>query len=188
MSKNNNESVSTIISIVVKYNRMKEYELWLTKIKSVLQQQKGFLGVEIIRPADITAPEYFILLRFENAMNLEEWRSSKVLAGLKNESKNFIVNTHKGESQYGTEMFFSRPLSNFYYPRPPFWKQVIVGIITVYPLILISSNLLGPITKNLLQPIALFLSICVVSPIMIFAMPKVSKLLKHWLYPVKNNI
>ena len=121
-------------------------------------------------------------------MDLETWRSSKILANLRNESEEFIVKTHRGEPQYGTGMFFSRPLSNFYYPRPPFWKQIIVGVITVYPLIFISSTLLRPIVKNLPQPIALFLSICVVSPIMIFAMPRVSKLFKNWLYPIENKL
>lgn len=182
------QPVTTIFSIVVKYYHQEEYDLWLKKTKTVLQKQKGFLGLEVIRPTDITAPEYFIVLRFENVIDLEMWMDSNTLAELKKESEKFVVNTHRGEYQYGTEMFFSRPLSHVYYPKPPYWKQVFVGMLTVYPLLLIVSNVLKPIVKDLPQMLSLFLSICVVSPIMVYVLPKVSILFKNWLYPKKDRM
>jgi len=170
--------------VIVKYNRVSEYEQWLQKIEAALVRQNGFLAIEVIRPADITAPEYFILLRFETLVDLENWKTSEVLAELKKESKEFIVKVQTGERQFGTEMFFSRPISNIYYPKPPFWKQAVVGIITVYPLITLSSAILNPIFNNLPQALGMFFTICIMSPIMIVAMPKVSVLFKKWLYPV----
>ena len=79
-------------------------------------------------------------------------------------------------------MFFSPPMIDVSRTKPPFWKQVIIGIITVYPLIYMSSILLKPLVSNFSQPIALFLSICTVSPLMIVALPRGSKLFKLWLY------
>ncbi len=184
MIDSKNQHISEILTVVVKYNRLVEYEQWLEKAKKVLEQQKGFVGIEVIRPADITIPEYFILLRFESLTDLEAWKDSDALDELKKESQEFVVNVHRGERQYGTEMLFSRPISNIYYPKPPFWKQAIIGIFTVYPIIMLSSLILSPLFKDLPQALGMFITICIMSPIMIVTMPKVSVLFKKWLYPI----
>lgn len=171
------------MSVVVKVDSMAAYERWLKKVETALTEQKGFVGIEVIRPADRTAPEYFILLRFATLPDLEAWKSSAVLEDLRQESRDFVVHVEIGERQYGTEMFFSRPLSNIYYPRPPFRKQALIGIATVYPLILLSGALLRPLLQNLPASLNTFLTICVMAPIMITVMPKVSMLFKNWLYP-----
>jgi len=184
MNDSKEQHISEILTVIVKYNRLAEYEQWLEKTKKVLKQQKGFVGIEVIRPADITTPEYFILLRFETLADLEAWKNSKVLEELKKESQEFVVNVHRGNLQYGTEMLFSRPISNIYYPRPPFWKQAVVGVITVYPIIILSSSILNPLFKNFPQALGMFFTICIVSPILIVVMPKISMLFKKWLYPI----
>ncbi len=184
MIDSKNQHISEILTVVVKYNRLGEYEKWLEKAKKVLVHQKGFVGIEVIRPSDITTPEYFVLLRFESLADLEAWKNSEELKELKNESREFVINVHRGEQQYGTEMLFSRPISNIYYPKPPFWKQATVGIMTVYPLIILSSTILNPIFKGLPQALGMFFTICIMSPIMIVVMPKVSMLFKKWLYPI----
>ena len=186
MADKDQQQVSEILSVVVKYDRMAEYEQWMKKVEVALSQQNGFLGREVIRPSDITVPEYFILLRFATLADLEAWKNSTVLEELRKECHDFVVNVHRGEPQFGTEMLFSRPVSNIYYPKPPFWKQAIIGIITVYPLILLSSSILKPIFQNLPQALAMFFTICIMSPIMIILMPRVSVLFKNWLYPVKK--
>ncbi len=179
------QQVSEILSVIVKYDKMKEYELWLKKIELALAKQNGFIAIEVIRPSDVSAPEYFILQRFESLEDLESWKNSEVLTKLKNESHEFIVKVQFGERQYGTEMFFSRPLGNIYYPKPPFWKQAIVGIITVYPIIILSSTILNPLFNDLPKALSMFFTICIMSPIMITVMPKVSIMFKKWLYPIK---
>jgi len=62
MTDQKQQQVSEILTVIVKYNRLAEYEQWLKKTEGALAQQKGFLGIEVIRPPDITAPEYFMLL------------------------------------------------------------------------------------------------------------------------------
>ncbi len=79
MTDQKQQQVSEILTVIVKYNRLAEYERWLQKTEVALAQQNGFLGIEVIRPSDITAPEYFILLRFETLIDLETWKNSKVL-------------------------------------------------------------------------------------------------------------
>jgi len=185
MTNQKENQVREILTVIVKYNRIAEYEQWLRKIEAALARQKGFLRIEVIRPSDITAPEYFILLRFETLVDLEAWKNSKVLEELKKESIDFVVKVQIGDRQYGCEMFFSRPISNIYYPKPPFWKQALIGIFTVYPLIILSSAILNPIFQNLPQAIGMFFTICIMSPTMIVTMPRVSILFKKWLYPVK---
>ena len=69
-------------------------------------------------------------------------------------------------------------------PKPPFWKQVFVTIITVYPLILgaeLFLNFLFPM--HLLEPkISIFFIVVIVATLMVYpVMPFVNKLLGNWL-------
>ena len=174
--------VSEILSVVVKHDRIAEFDQWMKKVEAALAAQKGFLGREVIRPANELAPEYFILLRFETLADLDAWKNSTVLVELREEIRELIVNVHVGEQQYGTELLFSRPVSNVYYPKPPFWKQVVIGVLVVYPIVLASGAILNPLISGLPRSLGMFFSICLVSPIMITVMPKVSMFFRSWLY------
>lgn len=77
--------VCEIFSVAVKLNSTAAYEGWLKKVEVALTQQKGFAGIEVIRPANRAAQEYLILLRFATLPDLEAgrvpqswrtWRSS----------------------------------------------------------------------------------------------------------------
>lgn len=175
--------VSELLSMVVKPDCLKEFEQWHQTVVTVLNQQQGFVGSELIRPADISAPEYFIIIKFNKLADLERWKKSDEYTQIKQATEQLVINVMIGEKQFGTEMLFSRPLNNIYYPKPAFWKQAVISVITVYPLVLLSIKLIGPFTKALPLSLALLISICIVSPIMVFIMPNVSKLFYKWLYP-----
>ena len=173
---------SSVLTVTVKPDQMAAYEKWLKGIKSILEQQEGFLGIDVLRPPNQANPAYYLLIRFTRKDLLDRWRNSKQFATLRKQSEVFITKVERGEQQFGTEMFFDRPVSNIYYPKPPYWKQAVLGICTVYPVILTANILLRPLIQDLPPLLGLFFMVCIVSPSLIFLMPRVSQLFKFWLY------
>jgi len=68
--------------------------------------------------------------------------------------------------------------------EPPFWKCVIIGVICVYPLILLLRLALAPVTGGLPWGVALLPNVIVLSTLLTYpVIPWVTRLLRPWLYP-----
>ena len=68
--------------------------------------------------------------------------------------------------------------------RPPYWKQVVVSIVAVYPLILLVGFVLGLVPGYAALPtsIAILISSVFVSMLMVWPMlPALTKALRNWL-------
>lgn len=175
--------------MVIKPGKIKAFEEWHNEVKQILAKQEGYLSTELIRPSDKqTAPEYFILVRFKSMKALDAWKHSTAFSSVKEKSKEFVINTMVGERQTGVEMFFSRPLNNIYYPKPPLWKQIIAGTLAIYPIILVSNMVFGPLVSGIKPPqLAMFVSLILSAPLFIFILPIISGLFKNWLYPKERD-
>ncbi|PSN11398.1 antibiotic biosynthesis monooxygenase, partial [filamentous cyanobacterium CCT1] len=64
------------------------------------------------------------------------------------------------------------------------YKQVVLGVLAVYPLILLANTLLGPLLVGLPPLLALLISVIFVSALLTYpVLPWLSKGLGFWLYP-----
>ncbi len=82
------------------------------------------------------------------------------------------------------EPWFDRPGIPQRLKEPPIWKQVFIGVICVYPLILLLNLVLAPLTGGLPSKFALLLNVVFLSTLLAYpVMPWVTGLLKTWLYP-----
>lgn len=69
-------------------------------------------------------------------------------------------------------------------PPPPYSKQVVLGVLAVYPLILLANALLGLLLGGLPPLLGLFILVVFVSALLTYpVMPWLSKGLGFWLYP-----
>jgi antibiotic biosynthesis monooxygenase (ABM) superfamily enzyme len=69
-------------------------------------------------------------------------------------------------------------------PEPPYYKQVIIGVITVYPVILLSNLLVAPFLQGLHPLLSLLISVTFISALLSYpVMPYATKILAFWLYP-----
>ncbi len=59
-----------------------------------------------------------------------------------------------------------------------------MGILAVYPLILITNIIIGPLLEDLPQLLGLFISVVAISALLTYpVMPLLTRLLGFWLYP-----
>ena len=104
-------------------------------------------------------------------------------------SQEFISKRSQQHQPNGLELWFTLPKSNLENLKEPLYhKQVIIGVITVYPLILLSNLLLTPFLQGLPALISLLISVIFVSALLTYpVMPYLTKILAFWLYPSKSK-
>jgi antibiotic biosynthesis monooxygenase (ABM) superfamily enzyme len=184
-----NTPITLVISEVVDPDRVHEYEAWAKGINSAVQQFPGFLGVQVIRPRDHMHPEYVIIVKFDNYNNYRQWRSSATYHDWISCSRDLITTRSYQQLPNGIELWFSLPnRSTHSHPEPPFYKKVVLGVLSVYPLILLANALLGKILSGLPDLLSLLISVTFVSALLTYpVMPWLTKLLQFWLYPSSRS-
>ena len=186
MAKDNlrNEPVTMMFTERVKLDKTDDYEAWSSGVLGSVRQFTGFLGADVIRPEESSLQEYITLVRFDTCLNLKAWRDSASLADWQQKLPELLIgNPHKQEAS-GLELWFDRPDTPQKLKEPPFWKQVIVGVICVYPLVLLLNLLLGPPMDGFPRETAILVNVVILSSLLTYpVMPWVTRYLRAWLYP-----
>ncbi len=175
-----------IVSIMV-YNRIKtehqkEYEDWQKRINKELEKHNGFIGISSKQLSE-TKGEYFTIFQFDSQENLNKWQATDTLKIYLDELKNYTEIDSKVSQHEGLEIFFGEKEEDGM--NTPFYKKVILGVIAVYPLIILIDRLyywLVPGAENIPFELGLFFQVIVISTLMTYPMmPLLGKLLKKWL-------
>ena len=179
------DPITLVISEVVEPNLIEEYEAWTKGINQSAQKFEGFMGVEVIRPRDHQYPEYVVIVKFDNYAHCKNWLASPVYQNWMLKSNEFISKRSQQYQAHGLELWFTLPKSKSENPmEPPYYKQIIIGVITVYPLILLSNLLIAPFLQGLPALLSLLISVIFVSTLLAYpVMPYLTKILAFWLYP-----
>ncbi|MEM6839770.1 MAG: antibiotic biosynthesis monooxygenase [Cyanobacteria bacterium P01_C01_bin.120] len=177
------EPVTLVVSEIVKPRAIPAYEDWCQGISLATQQFEGFLGVDIIRPRDVHHSEYVVIVRFQTYEHLRRWlKSPSYRSWIKKGSQFFIA------KRQGTDLWFQLPPLNAagvaVLSDPPYYKKVVLGVMAVYPLILLANVVLDPMLTKLPPLMGLFFSVILVSALLTYpVMPYLSKAMNFWLYP-----
>ena len=175
------QGVTLVITERVQHSKVEEYESWARGVHDLLGQHPGFLGLNVLRDRSGPVPEYITLLRFVSQEALEDWRhSSGYQAALRDLPRFTACEVHYREAS-GLEAWFDRPAGT---PAPPLWKNVLVGFVGVYPLILLFTWLTGFFTGHwpwwaAILPSAFLATLFLNWPVL----PLLSRVLRRWLYP-----
>jgi len=184
------DPITLVISEVVEPNRIDEYEAWTKGINHAARQFAGFIGVDVIRPRDHQYPEYVLIVKFDNYEHCKNWLTSSVYHNWMLKSEEFIAKRSQQHLPNGLELWFTLPKSSSLTSpnQPAYYKQVIVGVITVYPLILLAKLVLNPFLNGLPDLLSLFISVIFVSALLNYpVMPYLTQILNFWLYPSRSK-
>jgi antibiotic biosynthesis monooxygenase (ABM) superfamily enzyme len=179
------DPITMVISEIVEPDQIQAYEVWAKGINHAAQQFDGFLGVEVIRPRDHAHPEYVVIVKFDNYRHFRNWSTSPEYQRWIDKSRNLIAARSHQELPTGIELWFNLPNQlKRKIPQAAYYKSVIVGVIAVYPLILLANVLLGPLLNPLPSLLGLLISVTFVSALLTYpVMPWLTTLLSGWLYP-----
>ena len=180
--------ITLVISEVIDPSQIPAYEAWTKGINHDASQFEGFLGVEVIRPRDHDHPEYVVIVKFDTYGHLRRWLISPTYRAWIEQSYGLIAARSQQHLPNGLELWFTLPKRRLemrsHLSNPPYYKKVVLGVLAVYPLILLADWLLEPLLAGLPSLLALLISVVFVSALLTYpVMPWLSKVLEFWLYP-----
>jgi antibiotic biosynthesis monooxygenase (ABM) superfamily enzyme len=158
------------------------YEEFLEGIIGAASRFPGHLGVEVFRPAG-PGGEYRIVYRFDSADHLRAWRDSPGHQAWLERAEPHVIGPMRTNIVTGLESWFTLP-SQPGAPPPPPYKMALLTWITIFPLITGIVVAAGPLVEDLPVVLRLGITTAVAVPLMTWVvMPRVTRLLRGWLYP-----
>src|SRR5688572_7223268 len=182
-----NDPVTGIVTRKAKKEKIRGCEEWMDGIVHEAMKFEGHMGANIIRPADLSNPEYVIIFRFSTYENLTKWEKSEIRSEWLKKSTDVTEGEPIVEKQTGLEFWFtphSRTRSSSVQATtpPPRYKMamVVTGIIFV----LINSLIpqIRQVTIELPVLLSTFVGVLIMVLLMTYViMPSVTRLLGPWL-------
>lgn len=183
------DPVTLVISEVIEPSRIEEYEAWTKGINQDAKRFEGFLGVDVIRPRDHGYPEYVVIVKFDTYVHLRNWLASPTYYAWMEKSYGLIAARTHQQLPSGMELWFTLPAARTAkhaqaaHAQPDYYKKVVLGVLAVYPLILLANATIGPLLKGLPFLLSLLVSVTFVSALLTYpVMPWLTKVLEPWLY------
>lgn len=173
-------SVTEVIVTEVNPEKQKAYQTWSAKIHRVEAAFPGFRGVYIQSPGSTKGRHWITLLQFDTMKNLDRWLQSPERKKMLAESKALIssLETHRVISPYAG--WFASIASTG--ELPSVWKQTMLVLLVLFPIVMLELKILSPLTKNLDVSLATFIGNALsVSLIAFPMMPIAIKFLGWWL-------
>jgi antibiotic biosynthesis monooxygenase (ABM) superfamily enzyme len=175
--------VTTTVTRRIKPGHETAYEAFLEGIIAAASRFPGHLGVEVFRPATAAAGEYRIVYRFDTAGHLRRWLDSDEHADWLQRAEPHVAGPMRTEFLTGLESWFTLPEQPGL-PAPPPYKMAILTWATIFPLITLVVVVLTPLIRTLPLVVRLGITTLATVPLMTWVvMPRVTRLLRRWLYP-----
>jgi antibiotic biosynthesis monooxygenase (ABM) superfamily enzyme len=159
------------------------YEQFLEGIISAASEFPGHLGVEVFRPQSATGGEYHTVYRFDTEEHLRAWLDSDEHAAWLGRAEPHVIGPVRTSFVTGLETWFTLPDQPGAIP-PPRYKMALLTWITIFPLITVIVAVTGPLLEDLPPAARLAITTGLAVPLMTWVvMPRVTRLLRGWLYP-----
>jgi len=174
--------VTTTVTRHVKPGHETFYEQFLEGIISAARQFPGHLGVDVFRPQSGATGEYRTVYRFDTPEHLRAWLDSEQRAAWLAHAEPHVIGPMRTSFVTGLESWFTLPGQPG--AAPPPYKMALLTWITIFPLISAIVAMTGPLLEELPSVLRLGITTALTVPLMTWVvMPRVTRLLRRWLYP-----
>ncbi len=175
--------VTATVTRRVKPGHEAGYEEFLAGISGAAKAFPGYLGEEVFRPAGGAGGEYRIVYRFDSPAHLRGWLESSERAAWLERAEPHVAGPMRTQFLTGLESWFTLPTQPGA-PAPPPYKMAILTWVTIFPLITLVVVVSAPLIGSLpLIPRLAITTLVTVSLMTWVVMPRVTRLLRRWLYP-----
>lgn len=179
------QNATVVISHRVREGLQGDYEKWLGEIVPVSKTYTGHVDVTVIRPVPGASERYTVIVRFDSREHLTAWLNSPERKTLIERARPLLVEDDKYEIQSGLDFWFTPEGSKAKVPTR--WKQSLVTWSAIYPLVLITPLILGPVFRFLGVVDNHYLKTLLVTGAVVLlmvyvVMPNYTKLVHRWLF------
>ena len=181
------QPVTVSITRIVEPENEEQMLAWLRAGAELSERFDGFLGSGWVRPSE-SSTQWHVLYRFSGSAALEAWESSEQRAWWLGAAQGLVGESHV-EKRTGIEGWFDEPTTTDVKdlrpapPPPPRWKQMCVIFVVFFPLSVLSNYAAREWLGDVVLPLRVLISVCVLSPIMVyFGLPWATKAFHKWLH------
>ncbi len=133
----------------------KAYREWIAKIHQAEAKFPGFRGVYMQSPGQSGGVNWITLLQFDTPEHLDFWLNSQERQKVLSEAKPLIssLESHRMISPYaGWFASLAKGLQ-----LPPVWKQTMIVLLVLYPIVMLELKYLSPLTAGLNSSVGTFI-------------------------------
>ena len=179
--------VSAVISTRIKPGQEDAYLEWGRRIAEAQAKSPGFQGYRREPPVPGVQDDWLTILRFDSETNLQTWLDLPERKKLLDELEAFTEECHTRIVRTGFDQWFEVPGA----APPPWWKQNMVVLLVLYPLVfLLNEWLQKPILVGIFGLpywAFLFVNNAVSVVLLSLILPWVSRRLGWWLSPADHD-
>lgn len=182
MSSPSSDPVTVVVTRRVRPGREAAYEAWLSRLIDATRALPGFRGVDILRPP-AGGHEYTALYRFDSVADLQGFEQSELRRRALAEVGDLVEADAVLRTMTGLEFWFDPPPGTVV-AQPSRLRMAIVMIVLVWTLVIILGRAVNWAMPGTVFELRLLVTITVEVMLLTFViMPRVTRLLAHWIYP-----
>ena len=180
------DMVTEIITVSVKPGMEEAYREWVDRIRQMEARFPGYQGLQLQPPIPGLQDDWVSLLRFDTSEHLNAWLESDARHAALREVEPFI---DQREQQVATA--FSGWFTFGDVPgqqAPPNWKQAMVVLLTLFPVVMLELLYLSPLLRSLNLSVATFIgNLFSVAALTWLLVPWANRAFDWWLRPTPKN-
>jgi antibiotic biosynthesis monooxygenase (ABM) superfamily enzyme len=170
-------TASSVFAYRIRRDGEAGFQDWRRRILEQVRTWKGFLGTESFDTLDSSHPEFVVVVRFDSRSNLDAWLRSDVRKSFMDEVKRHVHHYSLRSIGSGFEGWFDNGKT-----PPARWRQAMVILTALFPVIMIVRQMLMPVFAVLPMPVAFLILLSVDLAVLTYAvMPLFTRLMDFWL-------
>jgi antibiotic biosynthesis monooxygenase (ABM) superfamily enzyme len=178
--------VTEVFTTRVKPDKVGDYQEWAARIHKAEAQFPGYRGGYLQPPVSANQPYWTSLVRFATAEQLDKWLNSDERRELLRDHDALVSSWESHHLPSAFAGWF--PADQASGASPPAWKESMVVMLVLFPLVMLELRLLHPLLGGLNRALAVFIEIAVSVVLTTWPfVPLAISGLKWWLLPSKQK-
>jgi antibiotic biosynthesis monooxygenase (ABM) superfamily enzyme len=178
------DMVTEVITVSVKPGMEEAYHAWVDRIRQMEGRFPGYRGLQLQPPIHGLQDDWVSLLRFDTSEHLNAWLESDARRAALQEVELFI---DQREQQVATAFSGWFTFGDTPGQVPPNWKQAMVVLLALFPVVMIELLYLSPLLQSLNLSVATFIgNLLSVAALTWALVPWANRAFGWWLRPTTN--
>jgi len=174
-------TASSVFAYRVRPDREAEFEDWRRRIFAEMQKFEGFLGVETFTAIEDAEPEFIVVVRFDSRPHLDAWLQSRARQEFLRELGGYVHHFAVRRIGSGFEGWFDVSPNT---APPARWRQALIVLSALFPVIMVMRHLLAPIFEMLPLAAAFLILLALDLAFLTYVvMPHYTRAMNFWLRP-----
>ncbi|MGH3145825.1 MAG: antibiotic biosynthesis monooxygenase [Rubrobacter sp.] len=179
------DMVTEIITVSVRPGMEDAYRNWVERIRQMESRFPGYQGLQLQPPIPGLQEDWVALLRFDTSEHLNAWLESDARHDALREVEQYI---DRREQQVATSFSGWFTFGDSPGQAPPSWKQSMIVLLTLYPIVMLELLFLYPLTRPLGMAEATFIgNLLSVATTGFLLIPLALRAFEWWLLPKPND-